>query len=141
MKYHIKKIKIKKHSLNVYNNISIVKTNNMMFNEYEIESKKDKKYKDIFGEEDVNNKKNNNFEKEVYHKFSSPFLEERIRKNIDKKIKNYDPNTQFLLQSTNNIEYKLLIMAHKDVENYLPSNNLYKLYEEEFLNKKKKKLK
>lgn len=32
-------------------------------------------------------------------------------------------------------------MAHKDVENYLPSNNLYKLYEEEFLNKKKKKIK
>ena len=131
----------KKHSLNVYNNISIVKTNNMMFNEYEIESKKDKKYKDIFGEEDINNKKNNNFENEVYHKFSSPSLEETIRKNIDKKIKNYDPNTQFLLQSTNNIEYKLLIMAHKDVENYLPSNNLYKLYEEEFLNKKKKKIK
>ena len=30
-------------------------------------------------------------------------------------------------------------MAYKDIENYLPNNNLYKLYSNEFPNKKIKK--
>jgi hypothetical protein len=110
----------------------------MIFNEYEFESNKDKKYKDIFDDEE-NIKTNNNFEKEIYHKFNSKSLNEEIKKKVKQKFKIYDSETQLLLNSTNNLEYQLLIMAYKDIENYLPNNNLYKLYSNEFPNKKNKK--
>ena len=128
----------KKNTLNIYNNISIIKTNNMIFNEYKIESNKDKKFKDIFDEED-NIKINNNFDNEIFHKYNSNYLNEEIKKKVKKKLKIYDNETQLLLNSTNNLEYQLLIMAYKDIENYLPNNNLYKLYSNEFPNKKNKK--
>ena len=129
----------KKNTLNIYNNISMIKTNNMIFNESEIESNKDKKYKDIFDDEE-NIKTNNNFEKEIYHKYNSKSLNEEIKKKVKQKFKIYDSETQLLLNSTNNLEYQLLIMAYKDIENYLPNNNLYKLYSNEFPIKKNKKI-
>ena len=128
----------KKNTLNIYNNVSIIKTNNMIFNEYEFESNKDKKYKDIFDDEE-NIKTNNNFEKEIYHKFNSKSLNEEIKKKVKNKFKIYNSEIQILLNSTNNLEYQLLIMAYKDIENKIPNNNLYKLYSNEFPKKKKQK--
>ena len=128
----------KKNTLNIYNNVSIIKTNNMIFNEYEIESNKDKKFKDIFDDEE-NIKTNNNFEKEIYHKFNSKSLNEEIKKKVKNKFKIYNSEIQILLNSTNNLEYQLLIMAYKDIENKIPNNNLYKLYSNEFPKKKKQK--
>ncbi len=128
----------KKNTLNIYNNVSIIKTNNMIFNEYEFESNKDKKYKDIFDDEE-NIKTNNNFEKEIYHKFNSKSLNEEIKKKVKNKFKIYNSEIQILLNSTNNLEYQLLIMAYKDIENKIPNNNLYKLYSNEFPKKKKTK--
>ena len=52
------------NAMNVYNNVAVVKTNNLMINEYEIESKKDEDYHEIFKDEEVRANKNL-FEKEV----------------------------------------------------------------------------
>ena len=104
--------------MNVYNNVAVVKTNNLMINEYEIESKKKEVYKKFETE------KLKNAMKEFYcRKFEK--LEQKAKNEFTKKEKNDD--------------CKFLRMVNKDIEEYLPINNLYKLYTEEMLKKDKSK--
>ena len=73
----------KKNKLNVYNNISKVKTNNMAINENLIMIQRNQKYNEIFEKgEDKENIVNDSFKKDLFFKYKN--------KEFDNKIKNYE---------------------------------------------------
>lgn len=125
--------------LNVYNNVAVVKTNNLMINEYEIESKKDEDYHEIFKDEEVKSNKAL-FEKEVYKKYETDKLKNSMKEFYNKKFEKLDQKTKNeFSKKEKNDDYKFLRMVNKDIEEYLSVNNLYKLYTEEMMKKEKNK--
>ena len=77
-----KKVNIqKKNKLNVYNNISKVKTNNMAINENQIIIQRNQKYNEIFEKGEDKQNINDTFKQDLYYKYKS--------KDFDNTIKNY----------------------------------------------------
>ena len=128
------------NAMNVYNNVAVVKTNNLMINEYDIESKKDEDYHEIFKDEEVKANKNL-FEKEVYKKFETEKLKNGMKEFYCRKLEKMEQKVknEFTKKENMNDDCKFLRMVNKDIEEYLPINNLYKLYTEEMLKKEKTK--
>ena len=127
------------NAMNVYNNVAVVKTNNLMINEYEIESKKDEDYHEIFKDEEVKSNKAL-FEKEVYKKFETDKLKNSMKDFYNKKYEKLDQKAKNeFSKKEKNDDYKFLRMVNKDIEEYLPVNSLYKLYTEEMMKKDKAK--
>ena len=127
------------NAMNVYNNVAVVKTNNLMINEYEIESKKDEDYHEIFKDEEVRANKNL-FEKEVYKKFETEKLKNAMKEFYCRKFEKLEQKAKNeFTKKEKNDDCKFLRMVNKDIEEYLPINNLYKLYTEEMLKKDKAK--
>ena len=130
--------------VNVYNNVTIVKSNNMMINEYDINSKKDEDYKLIFGDEERGSTKDKHaFQKEVYNFYDNERVVKNIKEYVDSKVNGYEQqvkneiNKHFVFNDSN--EYALLYVLHKEVEEYVNTNNLYKVYCEEVKKKEPKK--
>ena len=134
----------KQNKINVYNNISKVKTNNMIINENDIITQRNQKYKEIFERGNESKKKKDKFKDEIYHQYKNNDLELKI-KNYEKiKNKNFTSDKKEEIENlkTKDNEYKMFYYINKEIEGYLPYNNLYKCYYEEFskkVNKKKKK--
>ena len=74
--------KQKKNKLNVYNNISKVKTNNMAINENQIIIQRNQKYNEIFEKGEDKQNINDTFKQDLYYKYKS--------KDFDNIIKNYE---------------------------------------------------
>ena len=135
----------KQTKLNVYNNISKVKTNNMIINENDIINQRNQKYNEIF-EKDSNllMNKEENFKEEIYHQYKNEEFDVRIHNYENAKIKRISIDRKEEIENIKNkdSEYKMFYYINKEIEVYLPYNNLYKCYYEEFSkkgNKKKKK--
>ena len=108
-----------------------------MINEYEIESKKDEDYHEIFKDEEVRANKNL-FEKEVYKKFETEKLKNAMKEFYCRKFEKLEQKAKNeFTKKEKNDDCKFLRMVNKDIEEYLPINNLYKLYTEEMLKKDK----
>ena len=130
--------------MNVYNNVNVVKSNNMMINEYDINSKKDEDYKLIFGDEERGSTKDKHaFQKEVYNVYDNERTVSNVKEYVDSKVSGYEQqvkneiNKHFVYNDSN--EYALLYVLHKEVEEYISNNNLYKIYVEEIKKKDPKK--
>ena len=140
-----KKINIKKQNkLNVYNNISIVKTNNMIINENDIITQRNQKYNEIFEKKCESVKKKDKFKDDIFHHYKNNELEVKIQHYENSKIKVISIEKKEELENlkNKNNEYKMFYYINREIEGYLPFNNLYKYYNEEFSkkgNKKKKK--
>ena len=135
----------KQTKLNVYNNISKVKTNNMIINENDIINQRNQKYNEIF-EKDSNllMNKEENFKEEIYYQYKNEEFDVRIHNYENAKIKRISIDRKEEIENIKNkdSEYKMFYYINKEIEVYLPYNNLYKCYYEEFSkkgNKKKKK--
>lgn len=126
------------NSVNVYNNVAIVKTNNLMINEYEIESQKDEVYHTIFKDEEVQSK-GSHFEKEVYRKHENEEFKNEMNEFIQKRYEKLDQKGKNEIKKSKIGDYKFLRMINKDLEEVLPSNILYKLYSDEIIKKEKSK--
>lgn len=142
-------------ALNVYNNVNIVKSNNMMINEYDINSKKDEDYKLIFGDEERNSNKDKfAFQKEVYNLYDNENVVSEIKEYVDAKVSGYDQQVKNEINKhygdennnnnsnnscSSNNEYAFLYVLHKEVEEYLNTNSLYKVYSDEIKRKDTKK--
>ena len=136
----------KKNKLNVYNNISKVKTNNMAINENQIMFQRNQKYNEIFEKEEdnKNNIKNDYFKKDLYYKYKNKDFENKIKNYETKKLKSLsaDKKEEYENIRNNNPEYKMFYYINKEIEDVMPYNILYKYYYEKFSkksNKKKKK--
>ena len=140
-----KKKNIKKQNkLNVYNNISKVKTNNMIINENDILVQRNQKYNEIFEKGNESKKKRDKFKDDLYHHYKNNDLESKINNYENIKIRYISPEKKEEIENIKiqDNEYKMFYYIHKEIEGYLPYNNLYKCYYDEFSkkgNKKKKK--
>ena len=141
-----KKNNIKKQNkLNVYNNISRVKTNNMIINENDIIMQRNQKYNEIFEKgNELEYKEEGTFKEEFYHHFKNEDLNTRIQNYEYVKIKKIPPEKKDELENLKikDSEYKMFYFINKEIEGFLPYNILYKCYYDEFSkkgNKKKKK--
>jgi hypothetical protein len=140
-----KKTNIKKQNkLNVYNNISRVKTNNMIINENDIIVQRNQKYNEIFEKKSALIKKMDKFKDDIFHHYKNNELEVKIQHYENLKFKSLSIEKKEELENlkSKNNEYKMFYYINKEIEGYLPYNNLYKYYNEEFSkkgNKKKKK--
>ena len=140
-----KKVNIqKKRRLNVYNNISKVKTNNMVINEDQIIIQRNQKYNEIFekGEDKIN--VNDTFKQDIYYKYKSKDFDNKI-KNYEfkksKKLLSLEQKEQFEKIKNKDNEYKMFYYINKEIEGFMPYNNLYKFYNKKFSNRQNKKKK
>ena len=132
------------NKLNVYNNISKVKSNNMIINENDIVIQRNHKYNEIFEKGNEIEKKEDNFKNDIYYTFKNKEFENKINNYESIKIKKVPNDRKDEIENLKNkdSEYKMFYFIHKEIENFLPFNNLYKCYYDEFYkkgNKKKKK--
>ena len=131
-------------NINVYNNISKVKTNNMIINENDILVQRNQKYNEIFEKGNESKKKRDKFKDDLYHHYKNNDLESKINNYENIKIRYISPEKKEEIENIKiqDNEYKMFYYIHKEIEGYLPYNNLYKCYYDEFSkkgNKKKKK--
>ena len=135
----------KKNKLNVYNNISKVKTNNMAINENLIMIQRNQKYNEIFEKgEDKENIVNDSFKKDLFFKYKNKEFDNKIKNYESKKLKKlpFDKKEEYENIKNKNSEYKMFYYINKEVEEFMPYNNLYKYYIDKFTKnstKKKKK--
>jgi hypothetical protein len=139
-----KKLARKKNKLNVYNNVSTIKTNNMIINENDIASQRNEKYNEIFEKGNELIKKEDNFKKDIFYKFKNEDFEIKIKNYEIEKTKKISLEKKEELENLKNkdCEYKMFYYINNEIEGFLPFNNLYKCYYDEFSkknNKKKKK--
>ena len=139
-----KKFSQKKNKLNVYNNVSTIKTNNMIINENDIASQRNEKYNEIFEKGNELIKKEDNFKKDIFYKFKNEDFEIKIKNYEMEKTKKISLEKKEELENLKNkdCEYKMFYYINNEIEGFLPFNNLYKCYYDEFSkknNKKKKK--
>ena len=139
-----KKFSQKKNKLNVYNNVSTIKTNNMIINENDIASQRNEKYNEIFEKGNELIKKEDNFKKDIFYKFKNEDFEIKIKNYEIEKTKKISLEKKEELENLKNkdCEYKMFYYINNEIEGFLPFNNLYKCYYDEFSkknNKKKKK--
>ena len=139
-----KKINIpKKNKLNVYNNISKVKTNNMAINENHIIIQRNQKYNEIFEKGEDKQNINDSFKQDIYYKYKSKDFDGKIKNYESKKIKKLSVEKKEEIEKlkNKNSEYKMFYYINQELEGYMPYNNLYKFYYEKFVNKPNKKKK
>ena len=133
----------KQTRLNVYNNISKVKTNNMIINENDIIIQRNQKYNEIFEKNNLISNKEEKFKDEIYHQYKNEEFEAKIQNYENAKIRKVSIDRKEEVENikTKDSEYKMFYYINKEIENYLPYDNLYKCYYEEFMKKgiKKKK--
>ena len=134
----------KSNKLNVYNNVSIVKTNNMIINENDIIVQRNQKYNEIFERRNIMDKREDKFKSEIYNHYMNEDLEAKIRIYEGIKSKRISLENKEELESLKDkdTEYKMFFYINKEIEGLLPFNSLYKCYYDEFskkANKKKKK--
>ena len=132
-----KKFSQKKNKLNVYNNVSTIKTNNMIINENDIASQRNEKYNEIFERGNELIKKEDIFKKDIYYEIKIKNYEIEKTKKISLEKKEELENLK-----NKDCEYKMFYYINNEIEGFLPFNNLYKCYYDEFSkknNKKKKK--
>ena len=139
-----KKLARKKDKLNVYNNVSKIKTNNMIINENDIVSQRNEKYNEIFEKGNELIKKEDIFKKDIYYKFKNEDFDIKIKKYEMEKTKRISLENKEELEILKNkdYEYKMFYYINNEIESFLPFNNLYKCYNDQFSkknNKKKKK--
>ena len=136
--FKLKKEYIRQNTLNVYNNITYVKSNNYIINEENIEIKKDENLKKIFGEDedDKKLKKNNLIINKELSKIENNYNKE-IKNIIDNKKKYLNNYHKQLFSKAKNDEYKFFIVANNELKDYFQTDSLYKLYNEEFCKNKK----
>ncbi len=140
-----KKVNIqKKNKLNVYNNISKVKTNNMAINENQIIIQRNQKYNEIFEKGEDKQNINDTFQQDLYYKYKSKDFDNIIKNYESKRLKRLllDKKEEIEKLKNKNNEYKMFYYTNKELEGFIPYNNLYKFYYERFskkANKKKKK--
>ena len=127
--FNLKKEIIRQNTLNVYNNITYVKSNNYIINEENLEIKKDENLKKIFGE-DEDDKKIKKSNKELLKKENNYIKEmKNIIENKKKYLNNYHKQ---LFSKAKKDEYKFFIIANNELNDYFQTNSLYKLYNDEF---------
>ena len=134
----------KQNKLNVYNNISKVKTNNMIINENYIALQRNQKYNKIFEKGNESAVEGDEFKNDIFHHYKNNELEIKMKnyENAKNKILSVEKKEEFENLKTKNNEYKMFYYINKEIEGFLPYNNLYKFYYDEFskkVNKKKKK--
>ena len=134
----------KYNKLNVYNNVSIIKTNNMIINEDSITVQRNEKYNEIFERGNELIKKVDTFKDNIYHKYKDTDFDIKIKNLESIKIKRIPLDKKEELETLKNKdnEYKMFYYINNEIEGILPFNNLYKCYYDEFSkksNKKKKK--
>ena len=140
-----KKVNIqKKNKLNVYNNISKVKTNNMAINENQIIIQRNQKYNEIFEKGEDKQNINDTFKQDIFYKYKSKDFDNKIKNYESKRLKRIstDKKEEMEKLKNKNNEYKMFYYINKELEGFLPYNNMYKFYYERFsskTNKKKKK--
>jgi hypothetical protein len=139
-----KKFSQKKKKLNVYNNVSTIKTNNMIINEDDIAFQRNEKYNEIFEKGNELIKKEDNFKKDIFYKFKNEDFEIKIKNYEMEKTKRISLEKKEELENLKNkdCEYKMFYYINNEIESFLPFNNLYKCYNDQFSkknNKKKKK--
>ena len=136
--FNLKKEIIRQNTLNVYNNITYVKSNNYIINEENIEIKKDENLKKIFGEDedDKKIKKSNLIVNKELLKKENNYIKEmkNIIENKKKYLNNYHKQ---LFSKAKKDEYKFFIIANNELKDHFETNSLYKLYNEEFCKNKK----
>lgn len=137
-----KKLIRKQNKLNVYNNVSAIKTNNMIINENDIISQRNEKYNEIFekGNELI---KKEDFKKDIYYKYKNENFDLKVKKYELEKTKrlSIDKKEELDFLKNKDYEYKMFYYINNEIESYLPFNNLYKCYYDEFSKKNKKKKK
>ena len=116
----------------------------MIINEKDIIIQKNRKYNEIFEKKNELEISEDNFKDEIYHQYKNDNLNSIILNYESLKNKKLFQNEKEEKESikTKDSEYKMFYYINKEIENYLPYNNLYKYYYEEFYkkgNKKKKK--
>ena len=134
----------KKNKLNVYNNISKVKTNNMAINENLIMIQRNQKYNEIFEKgEFKENIVNDSFKKDLFFKYKNKEFDNKIKNYESKKLKKlpFDKKEEYENIKNKNSEYKMFYYINKEVEEFMPYNNLYKYYIDKFAKKSTKKKK
>ena len=139
-----KKVNIqKKNKLNVYNNISKVKTNNMAINENQIIIQRNQKYNEIFEKGEDKQNINDTFKQDLYYKYKSKDFDNIIKNYESKRLKRLllDKKEEIEKLKNKNNEYKMFYYINNELEDVMPFNNLYKFYYEKFSNKSNKKKK
>ena len=134
----------KKNKLNVYNNISKIKTNNMAINENQIIRQRNQKYNEIFEKGENKEIINDSFKNDIYYKYKNKEFDKKIKNYESKKLKKLsaDKKEEFEKIKNKDNEYKMFYYINKEIESWMPYNSLYKFYYEKFAkksNKKKKK--
>ncbi len=134
----------KQNKLNVYNNISKVKTNNMIINENYIALQRNQKYNKIFEKGNESAVEGDEFKNDIFHHYKNNELEIKMKnyENAKNKILSVEKKEELENLKNKNNEYKMFYYINKEIEGFLPYNNLYKFYYDEFSkkgNKKKKK--
>ena len=133
----------KQNRLNVYNNISKVKTNNMIINENDILIQRNQKYNEIFEEGNELENKEDTFKDEIYHQYKNEDFNTKVQNYENTKIKKIPPDKKEEIENlkTKDNEYKMFYYINKEIEGYLPYNSLYRCYYDEFYKKGNKKKK
>ena len=125
----------KKNKLNVYNNISKVKTNNMAINENLIMIQRNQKYNEIFEKgEDKENIVNDSFKKDLFFKYKNKEFDNKIKNYESKKLKKlpFDKKEEYENIKNKNSEYKMFYYINNCsillLEVYLVKLNLIYYY-------------
>ena len=133
----------KQNRLNVYNNITKVKTNNMIINENDILIQRNQKYNEIFEKGNELENKEDTFKDEIYHQYKNEDFNTKVQNYENLKTKKIPPDKKEEIENLKNkdSEYKMFYYINKEIEGYLPYNSLYKCYYDEFSKKGNKKKK
>ena len=131
----------KKSKINVYNNVSMVKTNNMAINENKIIIQRNEKYNEIFEKGEDKEKINDTFKKDIYFKYKTKDFDNKIKHYESKKLKKLVNEKKEEIEKIKNKdnEYKMFYYINREIEGFMPSNNLYRFYYEKFRKKSNKK--
>ena len=131
----------KKSKINVYNNVSMVKTNNVAINENKIIIQRNEKYNEIFEKGEDKEKINDTFKKDIYFKYKTKDFDNKIKHYESKKLKKLVNEKKEEIEKIKNKdnEYKMFYYINREIEGFMPSNNLYRFYYEKFRKKSNKK--
>ena len=116
----------------------------MAINENQIIIQRNQKYNEIFEKGEDKQNINDTFKQDLYYKYKSKDFDNTIKNYESKRLKRLllDKKEEIEKLKNKNNEYKMFYYTNKELEGFMPYNNLYKFYYERFskkANKKKKK--
>ena len=119
----------------------MVKTNNMAINENKIIIQRNEKYNEIFEKGEDKEKINDTFKKDIYFKYNTKDFDNKIKHYESKKLKKLVNEKKEEIEKIKNKdnEYKMFYYINREIEGFIPSNNLYRFYYEKFRKKSNKK--